>query len=83
MTPPFPWSRDLALLLAWGDDTEAEHLLAQLNRVQRAFGQPEYTMPEPLPTGLPELITCDAHIRSTVERDLRFTIEQQRHRKVA
>lgn len=47
-TPPHPWSRDLSLMLAWGEDKQAEHLLEQLNKVQRGFGLPDYTMPEPL-----------------------------------
>lgn len=45
--PPAPYAYRLALKLAWGERAEAEHLLEQMNRLQRCFGFPEYTMPSP------------------------------------
>lgn len=46
--PPHPYGYRLALLRCWGREDEADRLLNALNAVQRAFGHPDYIMPEPL-----------------------------------
>lgn len=47
----------LATMVARGERERAETLLAALNKVQRAFGRPEFDMPEPAgPTD--GLVTC-------------------------
>lgn len=58
--PPSPHGYRIQLLRTWGREDEAQALLDSLNRIRRAVRQPEYAMPEPLATGLPELCACPA-----------------------
>jgi hypothetical protein len=66
--PPSDYAYRLALLRTWGDYHQAAHLLESLNRVQRAFGYPDYDMPEPLRTDLPDLVTCPARQPTLIRR---------------
>jgi hypothetical protein len=74
--PPSDYAYRLALMRAHGEYHRAAHILECLNRVQRCFGYPDYEMPEPLRTDLPDLVTCPAEtrVREQVARDLTFTI---------
>jgi hypothetical protein len=71
------FSHEIAM---WNETITRAHLLESLNRVQRAFGYPDYDMPEPLRTDLPDLVTCPAEtrVREVVARDLTFTIALKR-----
>lgn len=61
--------RRVRFLMHSGREDEAKALLDALNRIQRAFGYPEYPLPDPL--------------AAAVERGLRFTLELQAKARAA
>jgi hypothetical protein len=46
----------LAVMRAHGREEEAQASLDALNKIQRAFGFPDYEMPEAASVGLPDLV---------------------------
>ena len=59
--PPAPHDYNLAVLRAQGKHKTARKLLANLNRLQVAFGHPEYDMPAKAGSSN-GLVTCPAHV---------------------
>ncbi|MDB5584349.1 MAG: hypothetical protein JWR80_9525 [Bradyrhizobium sp.] len=48
--PPHPYGCQIAIMRCHGREADAAKLLDALNCIQRAFGFPDYDMPEPYPT---------------------------------
>jgi hypothetical protein len=58
--PPAPYGWDLLCLRSNGKHKQARRLLASLNATQRAFGLPDYDMPEPY-AGLQSVGLTEVH----------------------